>query len=317
MDFIAVDFETPNRHNDTICSMGITFVENSEIVFNRNILINPECFFDDFNTTLHGISEQDVFYSPTFSQVWSEYESYFKHYPIVMHNADFDTSVLYKAAHASGIDLPPMDFYCTKCLCKANYKLEKYSLNRICEHFCLNLNHHDSGSDSLCTARIMLSLLADKNASIFIHMPYTQFKEKADAYASKVSKSRRAVSCFDHINRNPETRPSDTCYEKPDCHYSDCDISFEGKRFVLTGMFPHYSRSAATRYIEQHGGKVSSAVSSKTDYLVIGAEDKNVVGPDGKSTKIERAEELIAHGVDTLYLVDACRFVELIKNKNG
>ena len=43
-----------------------------------------------------------------------------------------------------------------------------------------------------------------------------------------------------------------------------------GKVFVLTGTLTHLSREAAKAAIEAAGGKVSAAVSKKTDYLVAG-----------------------------------------------
>ncbi|MBD3420709.1 MAG: NAD-dependent DNA ligase LigA [Chitinivibrionales bacterium] len=45
-----------------------------------------------------------------------------------------------------------------------------------------------------------------------------------------------------------------------------------GKTFVLTGALSQFTREEAKARIEQHGGKVSSAVSSKTDCVVAGGE---------------------------------------------
>ncbi len=47
---------------------------------------------------------------------------------------------------------------------------------------------------------------------------------------------------------------------------------WSGKTFVLTGTLPTLSRSEATQLIEDRGGKVSSSVSKKTDYVLAGAE---------------------------------------------
>jgi DNA polymerase-3 subunit epsilon len=44
------------------------------------------------------------------------------------------------------------------------------------------------------------------------------------------------------------------------------------------------------------GGIVKSSVSSKTDYLVVGKQDKALVGDDGLSSKEEKAYELISSG---------------------
>ncbi len=57
-----------------------------------------------------------------------------------------------------------------------------------------------------------------------------------------------------------------------------------GKSFVVSGVFSNYSRDEIKNLIESNGGKVSSSVSSKTDYVVAGAN----MGPSKK----EKAEKL-------------------------
>ena len=47
---------------------------------------------------------------------------------------------------------------------------------------------------------------------------------------------------------------------------------FSGKTFVLTGTLPTLKRSEASAIIERMGGKVSSSVSKKTDYVLAGEE---------------------------------------------
>lgn len=45
-----------------------------------------------------------------------------------------------------------------------------------------------------------------------------------------------------------------------------------GKTFVLTGTLPTYTRKEAQTLIEKNGGKVTSSVSKKTDYLLAGED---------------------------------------------
>jgi DNA ligase (NAD+) len=56
-----------------------------------------------------------------------------------------------------------------------------------------------------------------------------------------------------------------------------------GRTFVLTGTLPTLAREEAKAMIEARGGKVSSSVSKKTDFVVAGAE---------AGSKLARAEEL-------------------------
>ncbi len=50
------------------------------------------------------------------------------------------------------------------------------------------------------------------------------------------------------------------------------DDRFLNKIFVLTGTLPTYSRAKATEIIESFGGKVSSSVSKKTDFVLTGEQ---------------------------------------------
>ena len=59
-NYIVLDLETPNRLNNSMCSIGIVVVENNEIVDEIYTLINPESDFDDFNIAFTGLGPEDV-----------------------------------------------------------------------------------------------------------------------------------------------------------------------------------------------------------------------------------------------------------------
>jgi DNA ligase (NAD+) len=50
------------------------------------------------------------------------------------------------------------------------------------------------------------------------------------------------------------------------------DERFVGKTFVLTGKLENYTRDEAAKLIEDRGGRVSSSVSKKTDYVIAGED---------------------------------------------
>jgi DNA ligase (NAD+) len=60
--------------------------------------------------------------------------------------------------------------------------------------------------------------------------------------------------------------------------------TLEGKTFVVSGVFAHFSRDGIKESIESHGGKVSGSISKKTSYVLAG--DK--MGPEKK----KKAEDL-------------------------
>ena len=74
----------------------------------------------------------------------------------------------------------------------------------------------------------------------------------------------------------------------------------EGKKFVLTGSLPGFTRKEATELIRKHGGDTATSVSSKTDFLLAG---------DSAGSKYEKAKDL---GIPILSEND---FMEMINKK--
>jgi DNA ligase (NAD+) len=68
-----------------------------------------------------------------------------------------------------------------------------------------------------------------------------------------------------------------------------------GKTFVLTGSLPELTREEATERIEGAGGRVTSGVSKKTDYLVAGASP---------GSKLEKAERMNVPVLDEAGLLE-------------
>jgi DNA ligase (NAD+) len=67
---------------------------------------------------------------------------------------------------------------------------------------------------------------------------------------------------------------------------------FQGKVFVLTGTLQKFTRNEATELIEKFGGRTSTSVSKKTDFVLAGEES---------GSKLEKARKL---GVKVLYESD-------------
>lgn len=76
------------------------------------------------------------------------------------------------------------------------------------------------------------------------------------------------------------------------------DNRFEGKTFVLTGSLEEFTRDEASKIIESHGGRTSSSVSKKTDYVLAGEE---------AGSKLTKAESL------GIKIISEQEFKEMIK----
>ncbi len=76
------------------------------------------------------------------------------------------------------------------------------------------------------------------------------------------------------------------------------DTRFSGKTFVLTGTLPTLKRSEASKIIESFGGKTSSSVSKKTDFVLAGEE---------AGSKLDKANTL---GIE---VISEEQFMEMIK----
>nr|WP_277995853.1 NAD-dependent DNA ligase LigA [Thermanaeromonas toyohensis] len=79
-----------------------------------------------------------------------------------------------------------------------------------------------------------------------------------------------------------------------------------GKTFVLTGTLPHLTRQEATELILRAGGKVSSSVSRRTDYVVVG---------ENPGSKYDKARELGIPLLDEEGLLKLVRGEQEVKAK--
>ena len=67
------------------------------------------------------------------------------------------------------------------------------------------------------------------------------------------------------------------------------DRKFAGRQFVLTGTLPSMTRDQARGLIEARGGRVTSSVSKKTDFVLAGADP---------GSKLDRARQLGVKVID-------------------
>jgi len=77
------------------------------------------------------------------------------------------------------------------------------------------------------------------------------------------------------------------------------ESALAGKQFVLTGTLSAFSRDEAKEKIESLGGRVTSAVSAKTDYIVAGKD------AGSKLTKAKKLEITVLDEKEFQKLIEA------------
>jgi len=104
MDFLAIDVETANADYSSICQIGIAEFRNGHIIDKWSTLINPEAYFDQFNSSIHGIEEEDVVDALTFDQIYNELSERITG-KIVVHHMPFDRIAISRACVEYNLDL--------------------------------------------------------------------------------------------------------------------------------------------------------------------------------------------------------------------
>lgn len=299
-DFIAIDFETANECRDSACQIGITTVKHGQIQEVKSWLINPESYFNPFNTSIHGITAEMVKDQPTFKELWPTIAPYFGNKEvgsiIFAHNATFDIKVLLYMLERYQIPNPSGTFGCSLAVSRRTWIGEpSYSLTSLCQKFKILPGSHDAGEDSRACAELILLAAQAKNVDFTKEMlsaeDINEIEDKFQIYfgdfsdqgylpsiCQRLSKAKRVINIVGDTSKN------------------NLDSIFYQKNIVFTGTLSSMKRSDAQQIIADIGGANQVGVNKDTDYLIVGQQDYRVVGEDGMSSKQEKAIKMIEKG---------------------
>ena len=87
LTFNSIDVETANADRASICQIGMVHVRDGQIEDRWQTLVNPEDWFDPWNTSIHGISETDVRNSLTLPEVRDELRARLRGSVLVSHTS--------------------------------------------------------------------------------------------------------------------------------------------------------------------------------------------------------------------------------------
>lgn len=159
MKLVAIDFETSGYGGNSACALGIAVIEDGRIVDHHYSLICPPSRNILF-TEIHGLTWEMLKDAGSFAEVWPEFAPFMAGADYFLaHNATFDRRVLLESCRAVGIREPQTPFLCTLKGCRIKLDIPSKKLSAVCEHFCIDLDHHHAGSDANACAEVFLELL--------------------------------------------------------------------------------------------------------------------------------------------------------------
>jgi DNA polymerase-3 subunit epsilon len=278
--FIAIDVETANKDQGSICQIGIALVSADGNISAVSIMINPEQHFDEFNVNLHGIDNQKVKRAMNFPKALQMLRPLLERHLLIQHST-FDRRAFDAACDT--YDIPKLRskwFDSVQIARKAWPELKGnggHGLANLKQHLNLVFNHHDAKEDAKAAAQVTLL---------------------AETITGKT---------FDELAQKSQMK-----YEQAVVLEGNQNGALYGHTACFTGKL-NMSRADAATYAAGAGISVKAGVSKKITLLIVGDQDITLLAGHTKSSKHRYAEELITQG-QKIKILGESEFLNLIKD---
>lgn len=281
MRFIAVDLETANPRMSSICQIGIVAFEDGREIGADVRFVDPRDYFDPYNVAVHGITEADVRGAPHFTDLhgWLCQQTSGQ---IVVSHTHFDRVALGQACGLHRLEPLPCNWLDTAQVARrawSDVARAGYGLANLARRFGIEFQHHDALHDARTAGLILLRAIEETGFDI----------------GQWVERCRRGISSGASIRRE-----------------GDGDGPLVGESIVFTGALQMPRREAAN-LAHEAGAAVEAGVTKHTTMLVVGDQDIDKLAGHEKSSKLRKAEELIAKG-QPLRIVGEADFMSLVQS---
>lgn len=291
-DYIVVDIETTGLMNCDIIEVSALKIENSYISDKFVSLLKPKWFdrLDPFITQLTGITSDMVSNAPDEEEVLMNFSDFVADSVLVGHNVHFDVNNLYdKMMYLFGMPL-------------TNNMIDTLRLSR---KLLPNLDHHRLSDVAF---RLNISYSGAHRAEKDCEITYQCFETFKTMAIEEHGSFERFKASFNRYKKYPSIKISDI---KPSVGVIDESSEFFNKIIVLTGEFNELSKREAMQAVVDMGGILRSAVSSKTDILIVGSQRSSLTGAGRLSAKERVARDLLAQGKE-IQIMDEDEFMRTL-----
>lgn len=288
-DYVIVDLETTgkNTKQDEITELAAIRYRNGQEVARYSQLVKTQRPVRGFVIMLTGITNEELEDKPPIGEVIGAFADFIGNDILIGHNiAAFDAVFIadvYEKHLGRTLENPCVDtMRIGKKLCP---DLPSYSLEALTSHLCVEYRFAHRG----LTDCEITNACYQKMRSMILESGTTEsFKEKF---------KKKKVE--DQIGKIVATT-NDICAEHP----------LFGKRIVFTGALL-LTRAEAMQLAVDFGAIPQKSVTTKTDFLVVGVQDIDRVGTDGRSSKEEKAIKFNESGKANIRIITEDEFIKM------
>ena len=305
-DYVVLDIETTgfSRETDQILEIAAIRYSFGECLETFHTMVNPGYSIPKDVVELTGITDVDVADAPCFDAIAESLLDFLRESPIVGHNAlTFDVPFI---NYHLRMELPNAVIDTLPISRRAFPGLPSYKLQLLNDTLELGATTaHRALADVETTNALLLACMvpnryADKIDRVTGGKAEPQKKKKAESEgkpaASQIPKFAKYSADYKSIHATTSVDQSSPLY---------------GKAVVFTGELK-ISREEAMQMAVNAGAELKGSISRKVDFLVVGTQDKAIVGADGMSRKEEKAHALNESSKASIQIISEDRFLELV-----
>jgi DNA polymerase III subunit epsilon len=283
--FFALDVEIANANMESICQIGIVEFHGSKLVNRWDSLIDPEDYFDPFNTSIHGITPQMVSGARKFPEIHQILQSFIKEDGkiIVATHTPFDQISLQRACQKYGLDTFSWNWLDTARIVRRqweDFRYSGYGLSNVTKKLGIEYEAHNAVEDARAAGEILIKVIEQSNLSL-------------EAWHKKA---------YQNITTGNTSYAQD----------GDPDGPFYGEKIVFTGSLS-LPRQEAAKLAALAGCNVGDGVTKETTLLVVGIQNKDKLAGYEKSAKHRKAEQLIEKG-QNIRIISENDFLDMIQD---
>jgi DNA polymerase-3 subunit epsilon len=242
--------------------------------------VNPQCRFDPFNSSIHGIDELKVRDAPTWDAAFHQISPALRDKVIVSHTA-FDRISILRSCENYRLPLITSDWLDTaKVVRRAWPQFSKagFGLANVAQHLGIFFQAHDALEDARCAGEILLKAIECTGLSL-------------EMWLDRVRRPIHSINQSVARVGNPEG-------------------PLHGEVIVFTGALS-ITRHQAANAAAFAGCEVSVSITKRTTLLVVGNQDLSRLAGKEKSSKHVQAEVLISKG-QKLRILGESDFLQIV-----